>query len=132
MHFDADEQWGLGSEAGFSGILLPSVALHELGHSLGLGHITQMNQDGTPPVMYPVYQPSWDRLTPLDVQALQAVYGAPASVSVEQWVRERHPGAIAVWDDPPQAWWAPATLTAIISGQAYWIFEAGQWRKVVA
>ena len=48
MHFDDDEFWTLGS---FSGINLTQVAVHEIGHSLGLEHT---NVRGA--IMFPSYE----------------------------------------------------------------------------
>ena len=48
IHFDDDEFWTLGS---FSGINLTQVAVHEIGHSLGLQHT---NVRGA--IMFPSYE----------------------------------------------------------------------------
>lgn len=57
--------------AGGEGIDLESVALHELGHSLGIGHI------GAPleAVMNPVYSGTHRELDPLDAAALCSIWG---------------------------------------------------------
>jgi hypothetical protein len=68
MHFDEDENWQVGS-----GIDLYSVALHEAGHALGLGHSTDPHS-----VMYPYYQQATG-LTSDDIAAIQSLYGAPSS-----------------------------------------------------
>lgn len=67
MHFDADENWSP------AGIDLFSVALHEAGHALGLGHSDDPNA-----VMYPYYRVS-SGLTSDDIAGIQALYGAAGS-----------------------------------------------------
>ncbi|HTM47439.1 MAG TPA: matrixin family metalloprotease [Bryobacteraceae bacterium] len=66
MHLDAEEAWRIGAS-----IDVYSVVLHELGHSLGLGH-----SDLPSAVMYPFYKQS-SALTADDIEGLQALYGAP-------------------------------------------------------
>jgi hypothetical protein len=65
MHLDADEAWSTGAA-----IDLYSVALHEAGHALGLGH---SDRPGT--VMYPYYKQSTG-LADDDIAAIQALYGS--------------------------------------------------------
>jgi hypothetical protein len=65
MHFDDSESWHIGSNTD-----LFSVALHELGHSLGLGHA-----DDPSAVMYPYYQMA-TTLSPLDISTAQTMYAA--------------------------------------------------------
>jgi hypothetical protein len=64
MHFDADEDWEVGT-----GIDLFTVALHEAGHALGLGH---SDQPGA--VMYPYYRQAFG-LTSDDIAGIQDLYG---------------------------------------------------------
>jgi len=65
MHFDDSESWHVGSY-----VDLFSVALHETGHALGLGH-----SDHPGDVMYPYYTYATG-LAAGDIAAIQAVYGA--------------------------------------------------------
>lgn len=65
VHFDADETW---SEAGDPELF--SAALHEVGHSLGLGH-----SDTPGSVMYPYYS-DLQKLADDDVAALLRLYSA--------------------------------------------------------
>ncbi len=66
MHFNDDENWHVGSD-----VDLFTVALHEAGHALGLGHTDQPGA-----VMYPYYRMAGG-LTSDDIAGIQQLYGAP-------------------------------------------------------
>jgi hypothetical protein len=73
MHLNLDENWNIGGD-----IDIYSVALHELGHAIGLGH-----SDNPGDVMYPYYRRG-ATLSANDIGAAVALYGtatpsAPAS-----------------------------------------------------
>jgi Matrixin/Glucodextranase, domain B len=65
MHLDADEAWHVGQK-----VDLFSVALHETGHALGLGH-----SDHPGAVMYPYYRFS-SGLTDDDIAGVRSLYGS--------------------------------------------------------
>ena len=65
MHFDDDENWQVGTDTDVF-----SVALHELGHALGLGHADSPNA-----VMYPYYR-RWQQLSEEDTQAARELYAS--------------------------------------------------------
>jgi len=65
VHFDDDEQWRVGTY-----LDLFSVALHELGHVLGLGH-----SDNPDAVMYPYYSQVTE-LSQEDIDAIRTLYAA--------------------------------------------------------
>ncbi len=69
MHFDDSESWHIGVNTD-----LFSVALHELGHSLGLGH-----SDDPTAVMYPYYKMVTTLAAP-DVAAILTLYATPTSI----------------------------------------------------
>lgn len=64
MHLDADERWQVGAD-----VDLFTVALHEAGHALGLGH---SDQPGA--VMYPYYRRG-AKLSADDIAGIQDLYG---------------------------------------------------------
>merc|ERR1719411_1792536 len=69
IHFDDDENWTLGS---YRGINLTQVAVHEIGHSLGLEH---SNVRGA--IMFPSYEgyrPDL-QLDKDDIRGIQTLYG---------------------------------------------------------
>jgi len=71
IHFDDGENWTLGS---FRGINLTQVAVHEIGHSLGLEH---SNVRGA--IMFPSYEgyrPDLE-LHKDDIRGIQTLYGPP-------------------------------------------------------
>ena len=68
MHFDADENWKIGAS-----VDLYSIALHETGHALGLGH-----SDKPGDVMYPYYGRT-SGLTQNDIDAVLQLYAAQDS-----------------------------------------------------
>ncbi|CAM0956218.1 unnamed protein product [Alopecurus aequalis] len=76
LHLDASEQWALdfadGTETSVA-IDLESVATHEIGHVLGLGHSTSPKA-----VMYPSIKPLQKKadLTVDDVEGVQLLYGS--------------------------------------------------------
>lgn len=65
MHFDDEENWNIGTE-----VDVFTVALHEAGHALGLGHSDNPNA-----VMYPYYRRS-TALAEEDIAAIRELYAA--------------------------------------------------------
>jgi hypothetical protein len=115
LHFDADENWGNGVDPDFY-----SVALHELGHALGLGHANQPNA-----VMYPYYR-ALDKLQPDDISAVRDLYlarqqeqggespSAPVPSSNE---KDKTPPALAV-KSPVMTIYSTAAASSRITGVA--------------
>jgi len=77
MHFDDAEEWVTGADISAYSVDLFSVALHEAGHALGLGH---SDQPGS--VMYPYYQ-RVTQPTSEDIATLQTLYAAPETATEE-------------------------------------------------
>jgi len=81
VHFDSDEVWKIG--LGGPGFDVFTVAVHEIGHALGLAH--EGTEDS---IMNPFYSEEFIELQADDIAAIQLIYG-PALVVV--------PVPAAVW-----------------------------------
>lgn len=70
IHFDNDEYWKENAKTLSEGVDFQSVATHELGHSLGLGHSTDFSS-----IMFPYYKgPESSVLGYDDVLGMHALY----------------------------------------------------------
>ncbi len=106
MHFDDSERWHIGSDTD-----LFSVALHELGHALGLGH-----SDNPAAVMYPYYKKQTG-LSSLDISAIQTMYAAQDGATAAPVTPPSTPPAPPANPAPP-ATPAPAQLTLAVNVSA--------------
>jgi peptidoglycan hydrolase-like protein with peptidoglycan-binding domain len=70
LHFDEFEQWT--DAAAPNAIRLLNVAIHEIGHLLGLNHSNTQNA-----IMFAFYADNVDSLRQDDINGIQAIYGTP-------------------------------------------------------
>lgn len=77
VHFDSAENWNTTQDASPSTIWIFMVALHEIGHAIGLNHTNVPNS-----VMNAFYNESLTGLQADDIAGAQALYGLPQAVPV--------------------------------------------------
>jgi hypothetical protein len=76
LHFDSSENWTCNT----SGIDIGIVALHEIGHSIGLDHADNLNE-GESAVMEPYYSPALTNLLIDDKNGAVRIYGKVPAVT---------------------------------------------------
>ena len=88
LHFDEFETWK--DQPGGIGIRLYNVALHEIGHLLGLAHSQDPNA-----IMYAYYGEDRDDLRPDDIAGIQSLYGSPSTAPVAIAPGEKKSGQLS-------------------------------------
>ncbi|XP_074641352.1 matrix metalloproteinase-21-like [Tubulanus polymorphus] len=114
IHFDDSEDFKATDD---TGVQLLRVAVHELGHSLGLSHSASRES-----IMYPIYRPQAAphddfELQPIDRQQIQAIYGVCKGTfdTVFDYVRTL-PDSTSVYN------------TYFVRGNRYWMYDNREHR----
>ena len=111
LHFDVAEQWI--DDPSASGILLRQVAIHEIGHLLGLRH---SQDEGA--VMFRFYSPDRINLTDDDIAGIRELYGAPAQSEQLLLTATASDNLARTADEAKYEIEVPGTLSVSIDGPA--------------
>ncbi|KAK0414644.1 hypothetical protein QR680_011541 [Steinernema hermaphroditum] len=116
VHFNNDHNFRI-VPAFFEEVNLLSVAIHELGHSLGLDHLNKPNS-----VMFSTNTYSPITLSPEDISAIQAIYGSNKTRRVEEESERPDPcdghhidAAVAIGRE-----------VYLFKGKWFWTFKGGR------
>ncbi|MCH7771799.1 MAG: matrixin family metalloprotease [Bacteroidetes bacterium] len=126
MHFDEDEFWSLTGD-----IHMFAVALHEAGHSLGMGH-----SDVTGAVMFAFYGGPITNLQPDDIAGIQSIYASNSgSATFEIQNVGMAPLTItSITDDDPLGWLLyggyPTTPFNIAPGASQTVSVSVNWNQI--
>lgn len=91
LHFDLGETWACNS--GPSVIDVGFVALHEIGHAIGLSHEPPVSSGGQLAVMNPFYNPTLTGLQPDDITGAASIYGVGQPLTLSKTLLT-HPAAV--------------------------------------
>ena len=91
---------------------LEQIALHEIGHALGLGHSTD-----TGATMYPSAGPNNRTLDQSDIAGIQSLYGAPATAAASAASTSSQPDTL-VLNLSEDAWQGDAQFSVSLDGRS--------------
>ncbi|MBM0203756.1 matrixin family metalloprotease [Micromonospora sp. STR1s_5] len=91
VRFDSGEQYSFvnGEQRLSAGVTFESVAMHEIGHALGLDHYS-----GAPAIMRPLASASITSLQQSDIEGIRALYGSAAALVAAY---QTGSGGIGLW-----------------------------------
>lgn len=121
MHFDSAETWSCTPGSGFD---IGLVALHELGHSIGLNHEPT---NGNLAVMNPTYNASLAALQADDINGAVAIYGTGVGIPVSPCIpifSDDHEDGFADWEvtngTGTNSWQGKSDSNGYDSSSQYW------------
>lgn len=109
LHFDEGEGWIENPAA--NGTLLLNVAIHEIGHLLGLSH----SQDQSA-IMFAFYSPQRASLAQDDIDGIQALYGPPSNVQELRLAAQADANLVRTGEDDQYVVEAPGFLAISVDG----------------